>query len=94
MREEQWHSESALTLFFPEMHDSRPAGQDSAQNGLVAVAIMLNATAESRDFSLPEVGQAGAWKLAFNSAESTPPQTGPAVWNLSSRSMACALYTA
>ena len=92
MQEEQWHSESALTLFFPEMHDSRPGGQDSAQNDLVAVAIMLNATAESREFSLPEVGQAGAWRLAFYSADSIPPQTGPAIWSLSSRSMACALY--
>jgi len=94
MQEEQWHSESALTLFFPEMPDSRPTGQDSAQDGLVAVAIMLNASAESRDFSLPEVPQAGAWKLAFYSADSTPPQTGPAAWSLASRSMACALYTA
>ena len=94
MQEEQWHNGHALTMFFPEMHDSRPDGQDSAQNGLVAVAIMLNAAADPRAFSLPDVPQAGAWKLAFYSADSTPPQTGPAVWNLSSRSMACALYTA
>jgi glycogen operon protein len=92
MREEQWHSESALTLFFPEMDDSRPGAPDSAQNGLVAVAIMLNATAESLEFSLPEVPQTGAWKLEFYSADSIPPQTGPAIWSLSSRSMACALY--
>ncbi len=92
MREKQWHSESALTLFFPETHGSRPAGQESAQQGLVAVAIMLNATAESRDFALPEIPPPGAWQLAFQSSEAKPPKTGPSVWNLASRSMACALY--
>jgi len=93
MQEEQWHSESAMTLFFPEMKDSRPNGQQFVQNGLVAVAIMLNASEESRDFSLPEIPQEGAWQLVFHSAESEPLQAGNAVWNLASRSMACVLYT-
>jgi hypothetical protein len=60
---------------------------------LVAVAIMLNAAAKSRDFYLPEISQAGRWSLAFHSSESTPPQHGPGVWKLIARSMACALYT-
>jgi len=94
MREKQWHSECALTLFFPEMPDSRPAGQDSAQNGLVAVAIMLNAEAESRSFSLPEIPKPGSWKLEYYSADSTPRQSDRAAWSLPSRSMACALFTA
>lgn len=93
MQEEQWHHGHALTLFFPEMRDSRPDGQQSPEPGLVAVAIMLNAAAESRDFYLPEVPQAGEWSLAFHSSESTPPPNGPGVWSLDSRSMACALYT-
>jgi len=94
MQAEQWHGEHALTLFFPEMQDSRPDGQVRSEDGLVAVAIMLNAAAESRDFSLPDISRTGAWKLVFHSAESTPPQSGTAVWNLPSRSMACALYIA
>jgi len=93
MQEEQWHHGHALTLFFPEMKNSRPGGQQNPEHGLVAVAIMLNAAAESREFHLPEISQAGRWKLAFHSSDSTPPQPGPGVWNLISRSMACALYT-
>lgn len=94
MQAAQWHSEFALTLFFPEMEGSRPAGQEYARNDLVAVAIMLNAAAEPRNFSLPELPRSGAWSLAFHSAEHAPPQADPGVWSLSSRSMACALYTA
>ncbi len=54
MQAEQWHSEFAMTLFFPEMADARPGGQQHSANGLVAVAIMLNADGEPRDFCLPE----------------------------------------
>ena len=93
MQSEHWHSEHALTLFFPEMPDSRPGARQNSERGLVAVAIMLNAAAESRDFSLPQLPQEGAWNLAFHSADSVPPQTGPRIWNLLPRSMACALYT-
>ena len=93
MQPEHWHSEHALTLFFPEMSDSRPDDRQNSERGLVAVAIMLNAAAESRDFSLPQLPQEGAWNLAFHSADSVPPQAGPRVWNLLPRSMACALYT-
>ena len=93
MQEEQWHHGHALTLFFPEMKNSRPDGQQYPEHGLVAVAIMLNAAAESRDFYLPEISQAGRWSLVFHSSESAPPQQGPGVWNLIPRSMACALYT-
>ncbi len=37
-------------------------GRSMPRNGLVAVAIMLNASAEPRNFSLPELTQ--AWRLA------------------------------
>ncbi|MDX2416397.1 MAG: glycogen debranching protein GlgX [Xanthomonadales bacterium] len=93
MQEKQWHHGHALTLFFPEMRDSRPDGQQYSEHGLVAVGIMLNASAKPRDFNLPEISQAGRWSLAFHSSESIPPQHGPGGWNLISRSMACALYT-
>jgi len=93
MQSEQWHSDFALTLFFPEMPETRPDGQQIARDGLVAVAIMLNAAAQSRDFSLPELPQAGTWGLAFHSEDTEPPQAGPGVWSLAPRSMACALYT-
>ena len=92
MREAQWHSESAMTVFFPEKHDSRSGGQEFQQNGLVAVAIMLNTAAEPQDFTLPEIPPPGAWQIAFHSAEAKPLKTGPTVWNLASRSMACALF--
>jgi pullulanase/glycogen debranching enzyme len=94
MQAEQWHSERALTLFFPEMEDARPNGQQYASDGLVAVAIMLNADAEPRDFVLPELPQAGAWNLAFHSEHSPPAQESFRVWTLTSRAMACALYSA
>jgi len=94
MPEKQWHTERAMTLFFPEMPNARPGQQAPVESGLVAVAIMLNAAAESQNFSLPEIPQTGSWKLVFYSADSRPPQSGSTTWNLSSRSMACALYTA
>ncbi len=55
MQTADWHSESALTVFFPEMADSRPGGQQDTPNGPVAVAILLNATLESKDFTLPQI---------------------------------------
>jgi glycogen operon protein len=93
MQSDQWHRERALTLFFPEMEDARPTGQEYATDGLVAVAILLNASADPRDFVLPQISQAGAWHLAFHSEESPPAQPGARVWTLSSRAMACALFT-
>ena len=93
MLPDQWHSEFAMTLFFPEMADARPDGQQHSSNGLVAVAIMLNADGVPRDFCLPELPQAGSWNLEFHSADSEPMQASPFVWNLEPRSMACALYT-
>ena len=92
MQTEQWHSERALTLFFPETQGSRPDGLMTGEDGLVAVAIMLNAAGESRDFSLPPISQGGAWTLAFHSAESAPGQSRSEVWSLASHSMACALH--
>lgn len=93
MLAEQWHSEFAMTLFFPEMANARPGGQQHSSNGLVAVAIMLNADGVPRDFCLPELPQAGVWNLEFHSSDSEPLQVSPAVWSLESRSMACAFYT-
>jgi len=93
MKTEQWHQEHALTLFFPEKKGSRPGESQHSQHDLVAVAIMLNAAAEHRDFHLPEITPAGRWNLEFHSSETTPQHHGPGVWGLASRSMACALYT-
>lgn len=93
MQVDHWHGDSALTLFFPEMGGSRPDVSRFSRDGLVAVAIMLNAAPVARKFTLPGMPQTGAWSLAFHSAESMPHKSGPASWRLSSRSMACALYT-
>ncbi len=92
MQTADWHSESALTVFFPEMADSRPGGQQDTPNGPVAVAILLNATLELKNFTLPQISQAGAWALVFHSAESEPPQTGAMSWQLLPLSIACAFY--
>ena len=93
MQPEEWHSEQALTLFFPEMEDARPDGQEYTAQGLVAVAVMLNAAAEPRGFVLPELPQAGVWNLAFHSEDNPPVKAAARAWTLSSRAMACALYT-
>ena len=92
MRSDQWHNERSMTLFFPEMEGSRPDEQQAGPDKLVAVAIMLNAAEDPRDFCLPGVPRNGSWNLAFYSEESEPPKAGPKVWTLSSRSMACAVY--
>jgi glycogen operon protein len=92
MEIDHWHNDSALTLFFPELEESRPAGEPSSREGLVAVAIMLNASALAREFDLPKMPLAGAWELVFHSAGSEPSKTGPSCWHLLSRSMGCAYY--
>jgi len=93
MQPDDWRSESALTVFFPEMTLSTPGGQVYAGNGLAAIAIMLNATLESIEFTLPQIPQAGAWGLVFHSAEQEPAQPTTAQWQLLPLSMACAFYT-
>jgi len=92
MEVDHWHNELALTLFFPELEYSRPDGQPSSREGLVAVAIMLNASPLAREFDLPKMPLKGAWELVFHSAETEPTKTGPSVWHLVSRSMGCAYY--
>jgi len=94
MRSEQWHNGHALTLFFPEMEDCRPQGWQQSKPGLVAVAIMLNASDEPQEFFLPDIEHAGAWKLVFHSEDTTPPPVSPAAWRLLARSSACALFMA
>ncbi len=92
MQDEHWRSEHAMTLLFSEADTPRPDGEKHSGHGLVAVAIMLNAGRQSRQFILPEISQAGSWNVVFHSADSAPLQTGPVSWGLSSRSIACALY--
>ncbi|MCP4047764.1 MAG: glycogen debranching protein GlgX [Gammaproteobacteria bacterium] len=92
MQEEQWRNGLAMTLLFPESADSRPDGYKYSSHGLLAVAILLNAKGDSQDFTLPDVEQAGAWKVVFHSADSAPLQGGEFSWKLSSRSIACVFY--
>jgi len=93
MQPDDWHRESALTVFFPELADSRPGAHQDAPHGLVAVAIMLNAATEPRNFTLPQIPQTGTWSLVFHSAEPEPSWPGTAVWQMQPLSMACAFYT-
>lgn len=93
MQPDDWHRESALTVFFPELADSRPGAHQDAPHGLVAVAIMLNAATEPRNFTLPQIPQTGTWSLVFHSAEPEPSWPGTAVWQMLPLSMACAFYT-
>ncbi|MGA9573489.1 MAG: glycogen debranching protein GlgX [Lysobacterales bacterium] len=92
MQDEDWHKELALTLFFPEMRDSRPVSNADSPDGPLAVAILLNAAATPREFTLPAIPLAGVWSVVFYSAETAPLQSGPAAWQLLPRSLACALY--
>jgi len=92
MEVDHWHNDFALTLFFPELEESRPAGKPSSREGLVAVAIMLNASLVAREFELPRMPVKGSWELVFHSAGTEPSKTGPATWHLLSRSVGCAYY--
>ena len=92
MQVEQWRSDHAMTLLFPDTDDSGPGEGKSSRNGLLAVAIMLNATCERQDFTLPEISQTGSWSLVFHSAELAPSCAISPTWSLASRSVACALY--
>jgi pullulanase/glycogen debranching enzyme len=92
MQEEDWRDGRAMTVLFPEADGSRPDGEDSPpQHDLIAVAIMLNADAAPRDFVLPEISPMGRWNIEFHSTALEPPQTGPASWRLTSRSVICAV---
>ena len=89
MKFHQWHNDRALTLLRPDMND-QPVGDSNT--GKEAVAIMFNATNEVLSFNLPSLTQEGFWKLVFNSTEIQPSQSGSGSWNLSPRSIACAVF--
>lgn len=86
MQAEHWNSDSVLTMFFPET--------DHSISGLIAVAIMLNATATPREFTLPETSSSASWSVVFHSSDSKPAKTASASWKLSPRSITCAFYNA
>ena len=90
MKFHQWHNDRALALFRPDMND-QPVGDSSI--GKKAVAIMFNATNEVLSFNLPSMTQEGYWKLVFDSTEIQPSQSGSGSWNLSPRSIACAVFS-
>ena len=94
MPDEQWDTGLALTLLFPESPGSRPDENRHERQGLLAVAILLNAEAESRGFTLPSVEQAGSWNIVFHNSDTAPLQIDPASWELASRSIVCVLYEA
>ena len=92
MQEPHWRDDLAMTLLFPEAYQSQSGESDRSARSPLAVAIMLNASAGSQEFALPEIAQGGGWNLVFYSMESAPRQTGSSSWELSSRCIACALY--
>ena len=92
MQEDQWRSDLAMTLLLSETDDSGTDQLNHSQAGLVAVAIMLNAGAESQVFSLPDIPYAGAWSLVFHSTDTAPDQPGQNLWILRSQSFACLIY--
>ena len=84
MQAEHWNSDPVLTMFFPETDPSR--------SGLIAVAVMLNATATSKEFTLPGTLTSASWSVVFHSSEFMPAKTASASWKLSRRSITCAFY--
>ncbi len=93
MKFHQWHNDRALTLLRPDMNDQPVSDRNTNEDNSAAVAIMFNATNEVLSFNLPAMTQEGLWRLVFNSTETPPSQTGPAAWNLSSRSIVCAIFS-
>ncbi|NNK98437.1 MAG: glycogen debranching protein GlgX [Xanthomonadales bacterium] len=93
MHVEQWLREHALTLLFSDVDHSGERFDKRPGHGHSAVAIMLNADADSMEFSLPELLPGGQWNVEFYSADSGLEQTGPSTWRLLSRSVACAFLT-
>jgi hypothetical protein len=75
------------------MNDQPVSDGNTNEDNSVAVAIMFNTTNEVLSFNLPAMTQEGFWKLVFNSTETPPSQTGPASWNLLSRSIVCAIFS-
>ncbi len=93
MKFHQWHNDRALTLLLPNMNVPSFADGNATNNIQAAVAVMFNATDVSLSFSLPTMTEGGCWNLVFYSTQIPPSQADLALWNLSSRSIACALYT-
>lgn len=91
MRSQNWHTDQALTLLFPEFENLNSQVQ-LQQPVVAAVAIMLNAAARPTEFVLPEIPYGGGWQVVFHSSDAEPRQNGSATWMLPSLSIACALY--
>jgi hypothetical protein len=75
------------------MNDQPVSDRNTTEDNTAAVAIMFNATNEVLSFNLPAMAPEGLWRLVFNSTQTPPSQTGPAAWNLSSRSIVCAIFS-
>jgi isoamylase len=93
MHVKQWLRNQALTLLFSDKGALQTQEKKNSQSDLIAVAIMLNATAKSKAFHLPEISPHGRWKTAFYSADSALAEERSNVFKLTSRSIACALFS-
>jgi len=88
MKFHQWSNDRALTLLLPNMDAPSEVDRNSIP---IAVALMFNATDELLRFNLPGMTKEGDWRLVFHSTEIPPSQASPESWDLSSRSITCAL---
>ncbi len=79
-----WHHAHALTmLLVATERDDPPAGDDQA------MALVMNPTARSIEFSLPDIADNGGWQLAFASSETTQLLAGGDRLATSAHSIAC-----
>ncbi len=79
-----WEQTQALTVIL-----ASPGNQENSPDQTKVLAIMLNASASTVNFTLPEVSPPNTWRLAFSSSDTPPNQLGKHVWQLQDLSIVC-----
>lgn len=92
MLEHHWREELAVSLLFAEADTGQAAGHQPGEAYNRAVAIMLNASMDSRDFVLPQLSPVGGWSIVFHSSANQPGHVDNLTWRLAERSMCCAMF--
>lgn len=94
-REIEWTNADGTPISDPEWHHLRSFAVVLKDPGATkseihrAVAILINATDEDMQFTLPEHLSLPGWQVVFASGAMPDPASGDCVWQLQSHSIAC-----
>ena len=84
MASADWEQAQTLTVIL-----ANPGNRKNSPHQTNALAIMLNASVSTVNFTLTEVSPPDTWRLAFSSSDNPPNQLGEYVWQLQDLSIVC-----